>query len=145
MSTHQGRIAMAVRKVSYVDLKVPRRAGQAAQILGALDEAGVNLLAFTDFPDKGGKAQIDLVTDELAGVRRVARKQGWRLSKTKKGFLIQGRDQVGTVYRQLKKLADQGINVTAVDAVAAGKGQYGMILWVKPRDHARAARVLRAR
>ena len=136
---------MAVRKVSYVDLKVPRRAGQAAQILGALDEAGVNLLAFTGFPDKGGKAQIDLVTDELAGVRRVARKQGWRLSKTKKGFLIQGRDQVGTVYRQLKKLADQGINVTAVDAVAAGKGQYGMILWVKPRDHARAARVLRAR
>ena len=136
---------MAVRKVSYVDLKVPRRAGQATRVLEALDEAGVNLLAFTGFPDKGGKAQIDLVTDDLTGVRRVARKQGWRLSKMKKGFLIQGRDQVGSVYRQLKKLASQRINITAVDAVAAGKGQYGMIVWVKPRDNARAARVLRAR
>ena len=72
---------MAVRKVSYVDLKVPRRAGQAARVLGALDEAGVNLLAFTGFPDKAGKAQIDLVTDDLTGVRRVARKQGWRLAR----------------------------------------------------------------
>jgi len=136
---------MSVRKVSYVDVKVPRRAGQGARILEALDEAGVNLLAFTGFPDKGRKAQIDLVTDDLAGVRRVARKHGWRLSKMKKGFLIQGRDRVGSVYRQLKKLADQRINVTAVDAVAAGKGQYGMILWVKPQDNARTARVLRAR
>lgn len=136
---------MAVRRVSYVALKVPRRAGQAAQILGALDEAGVDLLAFTGFPAKGGKDQVDLVTNDLAGVRRVARKHGWRPSRAKKGFLIQGRDEVGAVYRQVKKLADQRINVTAADAVAAGWGRYGMILWVKPRSYARAARALRAR
>jgi hypothetical protein len=29
--------------------------------------------------------------------------------------------------------------------VAAGQGRYGMILWVKPRDYARAARALGAR
>jgi hypothetical protein len=136
---------MAVHKVGYVDLKVPSRAGQAARVLGALAEAGIDLLAFTGFPDAGGRAQIDLVTKDLAGVRRVARKQGWRLGRPKKGFVIQGRDEVGAVHRQLKKLADAGINVTAADAVSAGRGQYGMILWVKPRDYARAARALRAR
>ncbi len=136
---------MPVRKVSYVDLKVPNRAAQAAAILGKLEEAGANLLAFTGFPGKGGKSQIDLVTDDLAGVRRVAKRQGWRLSKAKKGFLIQGRDRVGAVHRQIKKLADQRINVTALEAVAAGKRQYGMILWVKPKDYARAARALGAR
>ncbi len=136
---------MAVRKVGYMDLKVPSRAGHAARVLQALEEAGVNLLAFTGFPDKGRKSQIDLVTNDLAEVRRVARKQGWRLSTAKKGFLIQGRDEVGAVYRQMKKLADRGINATAANAVAAGKGRYGMILWVKPRDYARAARALRAR
>ena len=136
---------MPTRKVSYVDLKVPNRARQATQVLGALSEAGVNLLAFTGFPDRGGKSQIDLVTNDLAGVRRVAKQQGWRIGKTKKGFLIQGRDRAGAVHRHLQKLADQRINVIAVDAVAAGKSQFGMILWVKPKDYARAARALGAR
>jgi hypothetical protein len=81
----------------------------------------------------------------MAAVRRVARKNGWRLSKTKKAFLIQGDDRVGSCHRQLKKLADQKINVTAVDAVAAGKGRWAAILWVKPPVYARAARALKAK
>ncbi len=136
---------MPVRKVSYVDVKVPNRAGRAADVLGALAEAGVNLLAFTGFPDKGGKSQVDLVTNDLSGVRRVARKQGWRISRAKRGFLVQGRDRVGAVHGQVRKLAHHRINMTALDAVTAGKGQYGMILWVKPKDYARAARVMGAR
>ena len=136
---------MPVRKVNYVDFKVSNRAGQAARALGALSDAGVNLLAFTGFPDTGGKSQIDLVTNDLASVRKVAKKQGWRISKAKKAILIQGRDRVGAVRRHVEKLSDQRINVTAVDAISAGKGQYAMILWVKPKDYARAARVLGAR
>jgi hypothetical protein len=136
---------MAARKVRYVVLKVPSRAGQAAGILGALAEGGVNLLAFTGFPDRGGKAQVDLVTDDLAGVRRVARQHGWRVSSPKRGFVVQGEDRVGAVHRELRKLAEAGINVTAADAVSAGKRRYGMLLWVKPKDYARAASALRAR
>ncbi len=67
------------------------------------------------------------------------------MSKTKKGFHIQGRDEVGAVQKHLKKLAAAKINVTAADALCAGKGRYGMILWVKPGQYARAARVLGAR
>jgi len=52
---------------------------------------------------------------------------------------------VGAVNRHLQKLAAAKINVTAADGVAAGQGRYGMILWVKPRDYARAARALGAR
>jgi hypothetical protein len=138
-------MADRVRKVNYCYAKVSTRAGQGAAILGALREAGVDLLAFSGFPVGGGKAQLDLVSDDMAAVRRVARKSGWRLSKNKRGFLFQGGDQVGACHRQLQKLADQKINVTAADAVAAGKGRYGMILWVKPKDYARAARVLGAK
>jgi len=101
--------------------------------------------AFSGFPIGAGKAQLDLVAEDMAAVRRVARKQGWRLSKTKKAFLVQGDDRMGACHRQLQKLADQKINVTAADAVAAGKGRWAMILWVKPKDYARAARLLRAR
>ena len=43
----------------------------------------------------------------------------------------------------LGKLAAKKINVTAVDAVSAGAGRYGAILWVKARDVNRAAKTLR--
>ena len=40
------------------------------------------------------------------------------------------------------KLGDAKINVTANSAIAAGAGRFGAILWVKPRDVKRAAKVL---
>ncbi len=138
-------MADRVRKVNYCYVTVPGRAGRGAKVLAGLKDAGVDLLAFSGFPAKGGKAQLDLIAQDLAAVRRVAKKEGWRVSATKKGFLIQGSDKVGAVHRHLQKLADKRINVTASDAVAAGKGRYGMLLWVKPKDFARAARTLNAK
>jgi hypothetical protein len=133
-----------VNKVNYCYLKVPNRAGQGANILGELRKSDVGLVAFTAFPIKGG-AQVDLVPENMANLRRMAKKNGWRLSKAKKGFLIQGSDRTGAAWTHVRKLAEKKINVVAADAVAAGKGRYGMILWVKPKDYARAARLLRAR
>ena len=134
-----------VRKVTYCYPIVPNRAGQGARVLAEVARAGILLLAYSGFPAGGGKSQLDLVVDDIGPLRRLARRNGWRLSKVKKGFLIQGTDQVGAAHRHLQKLADAGINVTAADAVGAGKGRYGMILWVKQRDYARAARALGAR
>ncbi len=138
-------MADQVRKVSYCHVSVPNRAGQGVKMLGALQEAGVNLVAYTGFPTKGGKAQLDFVTDDMTGLRRVARQGGWRLSKTKRGFLVQGDDKLGAAHRLFGRLADEKINVVAADAVAAGKGRYGMILWVRPKSYNRAAKVLRAK
>jgi len=133
-----------VRKVNYCYPIVPNRAGQGARLLAELKRAGVNLLAYSGFPVGGGSSQLDLVLEDMGPLRRLARRNGWRLSKVKKGFLIQGTDEVGAVHRHLQKLAKAGINVIAADAVAAGKGRYGMILWVKPRDYGRAAKALGA-
>ena len=134
-----------VRKVNYCYLTVPNRPRQGAVVLGTLRDAGVGLLGYTGFPARARKAQLDLVAESMAPLRRVAKKNGWRLSKTKRGFLIQGKDELGAVHRHIKKLADEGINITAADAVAAGKGRYGMLLWVKDRDFRRAAKLLRAK
>jgi hypothetical protein len=138
-------MADRVRKVSYCHVSVPNRAGQGAKMLGALQEAGVNLVAYTGFPSKAGKSQLDFVTDDMAGLRRVARKGDWRLSKTKRGFLVQGDDKLGAAHRLFERLAGEKINVVAAEAVAAGKGRYGMMLWVNPKSYARAAKVLKAK
>jgi hypothetical protein len=138
-------MADRVKKVGYCYLTVSNRAGQGEKVLAELKDEGVNLLAYSGFPVRGGKAQLDFIPENMVAFRRVARKNGWRTSKVKKGFLVTGSDQVGSVYKHVSKLADAKINVTAADAVAAGKGRYGMILWVKPKYYNRAARVLRAK
>ena len=42
------------------------------------------------------------------------------------------------------RLAAAKINVTAIDAVCAGAGRYGAILWVAGRDYTKAAMLLGA-
>ncbi len=137
-------MADRVKKINYCYIKVPNRAGQGDNALGVLRDAGVNLLAHSGFPIGGRKAQLDFVPEDMVAFRRVARANDWRVSKVKKAFLITGNDRVGAAHRHFQKLADAGINITAADAMAAGKGRYGMILWVKPKSYARAARVLKA-
>lgn len=138
-------MADRVRKVTYCNINLRARPGQGAAVLQALRDAGVDLLAFSGFPSGRGKAQLDLVAEKMAPVRRVLAAGGWRPSANKRGFLVQGRDETGCASRHLQKLADAKINVTAADALAAGQGRYAMILWVKPRDYARAARALGAK
>jgi len=133
------------RKVNYVYLKAPNRPGQATRVLTALRDAGVNLLAFSGFPEGRGTSQIDLVTDDMASLKRVARRHNWKLSRTKRAFLVQGTDKVGAAVAPVAKMAAQKINVIAADAVTAGAGRFGMLFWVAPRHYNRAAKLLGAR
>jgi hypothetical protein len=137
-------MADRVRKVSYCYVLVPDRAGQGVKVLGTLRDHGVNMLAWSGFPAKAGKSQLDIVCDDVARLRKIARTEGWRLSATKRGFLVQGADRVGAVHDQIEKLASAKVSVTAADAICAGDGRYGMILWVKPRDYNKAAKALGA-
>jgi len=138
-------MADTVKKVDYFAMNVPNRRGEAARVLESLREAGVNLLAFTGFPSGGGRSQVDFIPANTPAFRTAARRAGLKLKQKKTGFHIQGGDRPGALARVLKKLADAKINVTAVDAVCAGKGRYGAILWVKDKDVRKAAKALRAK
>ncbi|MBK9116597.1 MAG: hypothetical protein IPM22_13490 [Betaproteobacteria bacterium] len=133
-----------LRKVDYFYAMLPNTAGQGAKVMAGLAAAGVNLLAFSGFP-AGRRAQLDLVPEDSAKLKRAAKKLGLKLSAKKTGFLVTGDDRVGALTGILAALAAAKINVTAVDAVSGGKGRYGAIFWVKPQAVARAAKLLGAK
>ena len=137
-------MATTVRKTAYFSMRTRNRSGQGARLLNALAAHGVNLLAFTGFPN-AGRAQVDFIPYDASKFTRAARKLGLKTSRRKTVFLAQGSDRAGAIASVCSKLARAGINMVAMDAVAAGKGRYGAIFWVKPRDVTRASRVLRAR
>ncbi len=137
-------MATTIRKTAYFSMHTANRAGQAAQLLDSLAAQGVNLLAFTGFPN-AGKAQVDFIPCDTAAFSRAARKLDLKVGEKKTVFLAQGDDKAGAIAKICDKLAKAGINMVAMDAVAAGKGRFGAIFWVKPKDVARAAKALGAR
>lgn len=133
----------SIRKVDYFKAQVQDKAGEGARILSALLGEGINLLAFTGFP-RGRGTQLDFIPENGPAFRKAARRA--RLEVTKNtAFLIQGQDRPGVIAEIASKLADAGVNITALDAVAAGGGRYGAILWVKPAEVRKAAKALGAK
>jgi hypothetical protein len=137
-------MADSILGVEYYYVTVLDAPGEGQRILSALQESGVNLLAYLGFPVGEGQSQLDLVPENPGGLRDVAERLGLTLSEAKRAFLVQGDDRVGAVADTTSKLAEARINVTAAAATAAGSGRYGMILWVAAADYERAADVLGA-
>lgn len=136
-------MADTVREVNYYYITTSDRPGQGAAVLSVFRDAGVNLLAAHAFPS-GRRAQIDLVPENARAFTAAARKAKLKLSPRKRAFLIEGADRVGAIAEILEKTAAAGVNVTAITAIAAGKGRFGAILWVKPKDQRKAAKALGA-
>ncbi|MEK6712988.1 MAG: hypothetical protein AABY41_02190, partial [Nitrospirota bacterium] len=118
-------MADTIRKVAYYKTEVPNKAGEGARILGILKDAGVNLLAFSGFPS-GRRAQIDFIPEDDAAFKAAAKKTGLKMGAKKTCFLVQGDDRVGAVSDIMTKVAKAGINITALDAIVAGGGRYGV-------------------
>ena len=136
-------MADLIKRISYFSMDVANKPGEGARILRMLSNAGINLLAFTGFP-QGRRAQIDLVPENTTLFRRALARTKLKVRPKKTGFLVQGIDRPGAVAEITRKLAEAKINLTAMDAISAGKGRYGAILWVKPRDVNKAAKALKA-
>ena len=130
-----------VTLVDYYYTTVPDKPGEGARVLGALRDAGVNLLAFSGFPE-GRRAQLDFVPADAATFVAAAKAGKVKLSRPKKAFLINGDDRRGAAAELFQRLAAANISITACDAVCAGAGRFGAILWVKPRDVKKAAAAL---
>ena len=136
-------MADTVRLVEYFYITAPNKPGEGARALKTLKEAGVNLLAFSGFP-QGRRAQLDFIPADPAAFKQAAKRSKWKVVGPKRGFLVQGEDRVGAVADLLERLGPAKINVTAIDAVCVSDGRYGAIFWVAAKDVKKAAALLGA-
>ena len=132
-----------VRKADYYKITIPNKTGEGAKAVGAIRNAGINLLAFTGFP-AGKHSQIDFIPEDSAAFEHAAKRSKLKISKKKPCFVIQGDDRTGAIANILERLASAKVNVIALDGVSAGAGRYGAILWVTPKDVNKASSALGA-
>lgn len=134
-------MAEEICRVDYFYVMVPDKPGEAACILRGLRDAGVNLNAFSGFPE-GRKGQLDFIPSDTDLFTKAAKKMGLVLSKKKTAFLIQGEDQPGAVAAILEKLAAAKINIVSMQGICTGAGRYGGLLWVNKADVKKTAKAL---
>jgi hypothetical protein len=138
-------MAKGIRRVNKYVLHHRDKPGEAAHLLKTLKKHGINLLALTAFPAAAGTSQVELIPEDAAALETLARHYDWRLSKKRTGFLAQGKDRAGALVKLAERLGAAGINVTEIDAIAAGAERYGAVFWVRPKDIDRATLVLGSR
>ena len=136
-------MADTIRLVDYFYITVPNNPGEGARALQILKDAGVNLLAFSGFPE-GRRAQMDFIPADPSAFKQAAKKAKWKVVGPKRGFLVQGEDRLGAIADLLERLAAAKVDVTAMDAVSIADGRYGALLWVAPKDVKKAAALLGA-
>jgi hypothetical protein len=139
----EGVMADEIRVVEHYSASIPNNVGEGARVLGALRDAGVNLIAFWGYKHGAGRAQLEFIPENGATFVAAAKKAKLRLRRSTALF-IHGDDRPGAIADMLAKLAAARINVAAVQAVCGGGGSYGTIVFLPPAAARRAASVLGA-
>ncbi|TKS61669.1 MAG: ACT domain-containing protein [Nitrospira sp.] len=133
-------MADLIRTAQYFKMQIADTSGKLAHVLAPLHEAGVNLLAVHAFP-RNRRTQVDLVPEVPTPFKNTAKLLKWNMQGPQTCFLVDGDDRPGALADLTAQLASSRINITAVTGRSAGQGRFGAILWVKPRDVKKAAKV----
>jgi hypothetical protein len=129
-------------KLEFYSVIVPNKPGKGAQLLSAFKEAGVNFVGMWGYPVGKSKCRIDLVAEDPALFKKAAKQLKVELGKKETAFYIAGEDHPGAVAEVLAKLAAEGINVYAAQAVCAGNGRFGALIQVDQDAVKKAAKAL---
>jgi len=133
-------MADLIRTAQYFKVQIADKPGTLAGALAPLREAGVNLLAVHAFP-RNRRTQVDVVPEDPFAFKNIAKAHKIKIQGPKMCLLVDGYDRAGALADLTDRLGSARINMTAVTGLCAGHGRFGAILWVKPGDVKKAAKV----
>ena len=133
-------MADLIRIVPYFNVQIADKPGTLAGVLAPLREAGGNLLAVHAFP-RSRRTQVDVVPEDPTAFKSIAKMHKLKVQGPKMCLLVDGDDRPGALADLTDRLGSAKINMIAVTGLSAGQGRFGAILWVKPGDMKKAAKV----
>jgi hypothetical protein len=135
---------MRIRVADYFYVTVTGHLGEGFEVLSALADAGVNLMAVNAVPLGPEAIQFAIFPERSGPLVQAASRLGLCLVGPQRAVLVQGEDELGVIARLHAKLRDGGLQPYASAGVTDGRGDFGYVLYFKPQDVERAAQVLGA-
>lgn len=135
-------MAYRIRKVEYYYAQVRDELGAAYSLLSALDELGVNLLAFTAVPSGPHRAQFTIFPEDPNKLVAEARMDGLALDGPYHALLVQGDDELGALADVHRRLAEARVDIYATSGVTDGLGSFGYVVYVREDQFQTAASAL---
>lgn len=134
---------MAVKLVECFDWEAENRPGKLLEINEQLAKHGVNLDALWAYTDQEKKNKIAVIGKKTAKLSAALGKLGVN-AKRSQCFYVTGADKAGALLKTFQTLADAGINITCLDALATG-GRFAATFWVSDADLEKAKKLLKVR
>jgi hypothetical protein len=135
-------MAFKVRRVDYFATTVRDEPGEAYNLLTALANLGVNLLAFAAVPTGPLHTQLTIFPEDSARLANEAKKGHLVLDGPHPALLVQGDDELGSLAELHMKLLRASVNVYAATGVADGRGSFGYVIYVRPEQYHTAVAAL---
>ncbi len=132
---------MNIKRVQYFSISTEDKSGELARFAKTMMEANVNMAGVWGFSKGQGRAEIIAVPSDPEPFKKAAQRAGWN-AKAGACFHITGEDRVGALSETLDRVAREGINLRAVDAMAVS-GQYAAYVWAQEADVERLGKILK--
>lgn len=113
--------------MTYFAFSLPNRPGELARLTEHLRAGGINLLGLWGYAHGEEAPRLSCVPENPDAFERFAETSGLDFEMGD-AFYTSGADRAGALFDTLRRISDAGINVDAIEAVAAD-GSFGCFIW----------------
>lgn len=132
---------MDISRATYFVIATEDKPGQLARFSETTSAHEVNLEAVWSFGTGRGNAEILAIPKNPYDFRALAEESGW-VFREGSCFRLTGEDRPGALADTLDRIAQEGINLHAVNAMAFGT-QYTAYVWCGERDFEQIRKLLK--
>jgi hypothetical protein len=131
------------RLVTFFKTSLEDRPGTLLAVAKEMKSKNLGLLALWGFGTQTGQGELYCIPKNPDKFRSAYKPSGMQMEEGS-GFFLKGTDKTGALVKTLETIAKEGVNISAIQAIAAG-GTYGSFIHVAPGDVERTAKLLGAK
>lgn len=131
---------MDINRATYFKIAADHKPGKLASITATLMEENVSMHGLWGHGLSKTEAQVIAIPHDKKKFKSVAEKAEWVLHEGV-CFHIEGQDKTGALVDLLQKIAEEGINLMALDSISMD-GHFGCYIWAEDEDSETLAQLL---
>ncbi len=129
--------------VTYFKGSLEDKPGALLAVAEDMKSKNLGLVALWAFGTQPGRGEFNCIPRSPDKFRSACKAAGMQVEEGT-GVFVKGSDKTGALVKTLRAIAEEGVNITALHAIAAGPN-YGSFIRVAPGDVEKAAKALDAK